>query len=126
MKQVLLAAALALAPLAAYAQTPAPAPKPDMALLPREVVMGLLQRLQSIGDLHPELITATVQQAAQAAMACLNDNPVGGRLVRQGPDQCPVVTEALAAQEKELADAKAAASKPEPAPAAAAPPTKPK
>jgi hypothetical protein len=118
MKQVLLAAALALAPLAAYAQTPAPAPKPDMILLPRESVAAVVQQMQAIGTLSPELMKPAVLQDLRQMVACANDNPVDGRLVRQGPDQCQPVTDALKARDdeiaglnKQVADARAATDK---------------
>ena len=108
----LIIAALLLAPFAAQAQQPAP--KSDMALLPRAAVEATIRIAQAIATLHPDLATPTVQEAFGALAACLADNPVNGRLTRQGQDQCPAVTEALAAQDKAMADARKAAA---PAPA---------
>ena len=49
-------------------------------------------------------------------MACIGDNPVDGVVQRNGPVQCQVVTEALAAlpkaADKAKADAKPAAAGP--------------
>lgn len=118
MKQVLLAAALALAPVVAFAQAPAPPPKPDMILLPRESVAAVVQQFQAIGTISPELMKPAVVQTFQQMVACANDNPVQGKLMRVGPDQCPSVTDALkerddqiAALNKQIADAKTAQDK---------------
>ncbi len=105
----LILSALLLAPLAAQAQQ-----KPDMALLPRAAVEAAIRDAQAIATLHPDLATPAVQEAFGALAACLADNPVQGRLTRQGQDQCPAVTEALAAQEKALADARKAVTKTDP------------
>ncbi|MDA8251078.1 MAG: hypothetical protein M0Z28_18170 [Rhodospirillales bacterium] len=110
--------ALLLAPLAAQAQQP-PA-KPDMALLPRAAVEAAIRDVQAIATLHPDLATPAVQEVFGALAACLADNPVQGRLTRQGTDQCPAVTESLAAQ-KALADARKPAEKPAPHAQAAEP-----
>ena len=110
--------ALLLAPLAAQAQQP---PKPDMALLPRAAVEAAIRDVQAIVTLHPDLATPAVQEAFGALATCLAANPVNGRLTRQGQDQCPAVTEALAAQDKALADARKPAEKPAPHAQAAEP-----
>ncbi len=102
----LILSTLLLAPLAAQAQQP---PKPDMALLPRAAVEAAIRDAQAIATLHPDLATPAVQEAFGALAACLADNPVNGRMERRGADQCPAVTEALAAQDKALADARKAA-----------------
>ena len=107
----LILSALLLAPLAAQAQQPQ---KPEMALLPRAAVESAIRDVQAIVTLHPDLATPAVQEAFGALAACLADNPQNGRLERRGQDQCPAVTEALAAQDKALADARKAAA---PAPA---------
>ena len=106
----LILAALLLAPLAAQAQQPPP--KSEMALLPRAAVEATIRIAQAIATLHPDLATPAVLEAFGALAACLADNPVNGHLTRQGQDQCPAVTEALAAQDKALADARKAAEKP--------------
>ena len=100
--------------LAVPAMAQQPAPKPDMALLPRAAVEAAIRDALAIATLHPDLATPAVQEAFGALAACLADNPVNGRLTRQGQDQCPTVTEALAAQDKAMADARKAAA---PAPA---------
>lgn len=106
---------LLLLPLAAHAQ---PAPQqPEMVLLPRQLAETAAQWISA-----PDATTAV--RIFAALQACLADNPQGGRLTRQGQDQCPAVTAALAARDKELADAKAAAAKSAEAPKAAEP-TKP-
>lgn len=123
MKKTLLAAVIAIAPMSAWAQAPQPAApqapaKLDMIVVPREVLADLVRQFQAIGTLSPELMKPAAVQALQQIVACANDNPVDGRQVRQGPDQCVPVTEALQARaaeiaglQKEVADAKAAADK---------------
>ena len=90
----LILAALLLAPLAAQAQQP----KPDMVLLPRTLAEAAAQWMQ-----QPDPTSAIRIYAA--LLACLADNPVNGRVVRQGADQCPAVTAALAERDKALAGA---------------------
>lgn len=102
MRHLTLAAAL-LAVAPAFAQPPPAAP--EMVLLPRILAETAAQWIGA-----PDATTAV--RVFAALQACLADNPQGGRLVRQGQDQCPAVTAALAARDKELADAKAAAAKP--------------
>ena len=98
-----LALALSLLPTIAFAQ-PAP-PAPDIVLLPRAVAETAAQWIA-----QPNAGNAV--QLYAALIACINDNPVGGVVRHIGQDQCPVVTEALAAQDKLKA-----ADKPTPAPA---------
>ena len=105
MKRLILAAAV-LSAAPALAQQP---PKPDMALLPRAAVEAAIRDAQAIATLHPDLATPAVQEAFGALAACLADNPQNGRLTRQGADQCPAVTAALAAQAKRDAPAEPAA-----------------
>ena len=83
-----------------------------MATVPRAAVVAVMNTMQAIAVLHPDLATPAVEQAFAMLGACVADNPVNGMLRRQGADQCPAVTEALAAQAKELADAKKAAAQP--------------
>ncbi len=108
-----LAIALTLAPLAAQAQQPAP----EMAVVPFAAVENAILDVQAIVRLHPELATPALAQHFGALSACLADNPRNGRVMRQGADECPAVTEALAARDRALA----AKQKP----AADKPPTKP-
>ena len=113
MKQALPLAAL-LFPIAALAQTAAPPPpKPDLVLIPRQVVMGMAQSIQGVSIVRPEIATPTVLAPFRAAMACVADNPEDGRIMRQGQDECPEVTAALAERDKQIADAKAAQTKAE-------------
>ena len=107
MRAFAFAAAMTVA-VPAFAQTPPP-PPPEMVLLPRATVEAMLYDVQAIARLRPELATPAVEQTFGTLSACLADNPVAGRLTRQGQDQCQAVTDALAAQDKALADAKAAA-----------------
>jgi len=95
---VLAAALMAAAPFAAQAQ-PQP-PKPEMVLLPRQVAEAAAQWIA-----QPNAGNAV--QLYAALTACIADNPHGGVTTHMGADQCAAVTEALAAQAKELADAKA-------------------
>lgn len=103
--------------LAVPAMAQQPAPKPEMALLPRAAVEAAIRDVQAIATLHPDLATPAVQEAFGALAACLADNPVGGHLVRQGADQCPAVTAALAGRDRALAAKKAAEPKKPDAPA---------
>ncbi len=119
MRNLTLATILATMALPALAQQPPP--KPEMALLPRGAVEAAIRDVQAIATLHPDLATPAVEQAFGALAACLADNPVNGRLTRQGQDQCPAVTEALAERDKALADAQKAV-KPAPAPKPIDPP----
>lgn len=95
-------AALLLAPLAAQAQQP---PQPDVVLLPRDVVESVREWMFAP---NPQ----TAIRLFAALNACIADNPVNGHIMRQGQDQCPAVTAALAERDKELADARKAAEKP--------------
>ncbi len=108
MRYIILATLL-IAPLAAQAQQP-PQP-PDMVLLPRQIAESAMQWISTPDPTTAVRLYATLQ-------ACLADNPQNGRVTRQGPDLCQAVTAALAARDKELADAKATA-------ATSAAPTKP-
>ena len=94
----LIAAALLLAPFAAYAQ-PAPI---DMVLMPRALVEDAANWVKAPDPRSAVLIWMSL-------VACINDNPHNGPNVRVGADQCPAVTQAIAARDKELADLKAAA-----------------
>lgn len=106
MKYFLLAALLL--PAAALAQ---PAHTgPDIVLLPRAAVEAAIRDAQAIVVLHPDLATPTVQESFGALGACLADNPVGGVVRRQGPDQCPIVTRALAERAKATGTPKPASS----------------
>lgn len=97
---------LSLVPTLAFAQAPAPqSPQPDVVLLPRQLVENTVRWI-----VVPNATDAV--QLFLMLQACVADNPVGGVMRRSGPDQCPVVTQALAAQSQELADAKKAAAKP--------------
>lgn len=98
MRSLILASLLATLALPAVAQQPVP--QPEMVLLPRAAVEAAIRDAQAIATLHPDLATPAVQEAFGALAACLADNPVNGRLVRQGADQCPAVTAALAEREK--------------------------
>lgn len=103
---------LSLVPTLAFAQPPTPpvpqapqAPQPDMVLLPRQLVETAAQWIAV-----PSATDAV--QLFLMLQACVADNPAGGVIRHNGPDQCPAVTQALAAQSRELADANKAAAKP--------------
>ena len=100
MRALILAFALLL-PIAAHAQQPTI----EMVLVPRGIAETALSWIMA-----PNANNAV--QLYAALQACIADNPHGGVTRRSGPDQCPAVTEALAAQEKALADATRAASPP--------------
>jgi len=98
--------ALSLVPTLAVAQAPAmQSPQPDMVLLPRWLAETAAQWIAA-----PNATDAV--QLFIALQACLADNPIAGVTHREGPDQCPAVTRALAAQAQGLADAKKPAAKP--------------
>src|SRR6185312_11029033 len=101
MRRLILAAFL-VAPFAAQAQQQPQ--KPEMVLLPRQVAEAAAQWIA-----QPNAGNAVQLYAAMTA--CIADNPSSGVVRHVGPDQCPAVTEALAAREKELADAKKAEPK---------------
>jgi hypothetical protein len=97
---------LSLVPTLAFAQASAPQPpQPDLILLPRQLAESAMQWIAAPNATDAVQLFALLQ-------ACLADNPVGGLVRRSGPDQCPQVTQALAAQSRGLADAKKAAAKP--------------
>jgi len=96
----------------AWADEPAPPqpaqPPPDLVLLPRALAVAPLQLLQAIVTLHPQAVDqAVITQLWQEMTACLKDNPTNGVVTRQGQDQCPQVTEALAKQGEKQPDKKA-------------------
>lgn len=102
MRQVLLALAFCCVAGAAGAQEQ----KPDVVLLPREVAQAALDWIATPNPMMAVRLYSTLQ-------ACLQDNPHNGATMRMGGDQCPVVSEAIAARAKEvenlqkqLADAK--------------------
>ena len=81
----------------ALAQAPATTPQPpEMVLMPRAQIEAMLNWMA-----QPDPTTAI--RLASVVTACLANNPQGGVVRRSGPDQCPVVTEALAAA-KQVAD----------------------
>jgi hypothetical protein len=98
--------AIFLLPVTAVAQTlqggaaPATQEAPDMILVPRGIAEGALAWIA-----RPDPLTAV--QLYATLSACIRDNPHGGVTIKMGPDQCPVVTAALAAQA--TANTKAAA-----------------
>jgi hypothetical protein len=97
---------LSLVPTLAFAQAPASqSPQPDVVLLPRQLVENTVRWIAV-----PNATDAV--QLFLFLQACIVDNPVSGVVRRSGPDQCPEVTQALAAQSQGLADAKKAAAKP--------------
>ena len=82
----------------ALAQAPATTPQPpEMVLMPRAQIEAMLNWMA-----QPDPTTAI--RLASVVTACLANNPQGGVVRRSGPDQCPVVTEALAARDKQIAD----------------------
>lgn len=99
MKQVFLAAILALAPSFAVAQA-SPPPAVEMVLIPQPLAQAALNWIVS-----PNADSAV--KVFLALGACLNDNLQGGVLRRIGPDQCEDVTRAIEARNKETADDKA-------------------
>jgi hypothetical protein len=107
--------ALLFIPTLAFAQTAQQSPQPapvaaasplsDVVLMPRGFVPLIEQAI-----LHPHSAdVGDILTLVQELDACVANNPVGGVTRRDGPDRCPVVTEALAAQAQELANAKKAA-----------------
>jgi hypothetical protein len=88
-------AALFLAAPALAAEAPA-----EMVTIPRDVAEAAAAQIR-----HPNPINNI--DTLVLLQACMADNPQGGRLVRQGADQCPSVTDVLAAHDKVLADAQA-------------------
>jgi hypothetical protein len=108
--------AISLVPTFAFAQAPAQPQQPAPDLLAAEMVLmpRALIPLMEQAILHPHNVdTGDVISLMQQLEACVADNPVNGVVRGNGPDRCPMVTQALAAQAQELADAKkAAAAKP--------------
>ena len=101
---------LAFAQAAAQPPQPAPAspvaPSSEMVLIPRALISPIEQAI-----LHPHNVdVGDVIALMQQLEACVADNPMTGVARRNGPDQCPPVTQALSAQAQELADAKKAAA----------------
>lgn len=82
-------------PAAAVAEQPLP--KPDVVIIPRVAVQAAMNWIAT-----PDPTNAV--RLYSALQACLQDNPIDGRVSRMGPDQCPEVTEAIAARDKEIAD----------------------
>lgn len=74
-------------PVSAVAQQP-----PEMALMPRQLV-----EMAAGWIAHPDATTAV--QLYAGLQACLADNPTNGVVRRTGVDECPVVTQALAARD---------------------------
>ena len=98
MKLATAALPLLLAAGHALAQAPATTPQPpEMVLMPRAQIEAVLNWMA-----QPDPTTAI--RLASVVTACLANNPQGGVVRRSGPDQCPVVTEALAARDKQIAD----------------------
>lgn len=92
MKRIVLMAGLLLA-FPALAQSPAA----DMVMLPRNVAIAAMNWIT-----QPDATIAVKLYAALSA--CIQDNPQNGHLMRIGEDQCPEVTAALAARDKEITD----------------------
>ena len=84
-------------PCVALAQQPGT--PPEMVLLPRPLAEQALAWIAT-----PNPTNAVMLYASFAA--CLNDNPHNGVATRSGQDQCQMVTDALAARDKEIADLK--------------------
>lgn len=78
----------------ALAQQP---PATEMVLLPRAVAEAAAQWIAA-----PNAGNAV--QLYASLTACIADNPQGGVVRHGGQDQCSTVTEALAAQAKQVAD----------------------
>lgn len=89
----------------------------EMVLLPRPIAEKALEWIAA-----PNANNAVMLYASFAA--CLNDNPHNGVTARSGQDQCPAVSDAVAAREKEIADLKKQISDMKPAPVASAEPGK--
>lgn len=90
---------VAMAVVAVPAAAQQSLPKPDVVLLPRDVAQSAMAWIAT-----PDPTVAV--RLFSALQACVGNNPQDGRVVRQGQDQCPVVTEALAARDKEIEDLK--------------------
>lgn len=92
----ILAAMLIATP--ALAQT---APQiPEMVLMPRWLADNAANQIH-----HPD--PRTNIDTLVLIQACEADNPQDGKITRMGEDQCPWVTNALAARDKALSDAQA-------------------
>lgn len=72
---------------------------PEMVLLPRNLAQAAVQWMA-----QPDPTIAVNLHAL--LFACIQDNPTGGSTVHTGQDQCPAVTSALAARDKEISDLK--------------------
>lgn len=101
-----------LAPTTSFAQSvsarpeeAAAAPPVEMVLLPRSIAEDALQWIRRPDIKRHIDLYATL-------MACINDNPHGGQVVRVGPDQCLPVTQALAEANKKPAAAAGAMNHP--------------
>ena len=93
------------------ASDPAPAENPpnapqkqqiEMLLLPSVLVHNLMNTINAITILHPELETPIIEQMFGVLNACISDNPVNGIVRRMGPDQCQAVTDALTKEETDM------------------------
>ena len=93
MKHWAFAAALSLTPIIVSAQEQ----KPDVVLIPRDVAQMALNWIAA-----PDPTVAV--RLYSALQACIQDNPHNGAVSRMGSDQCPVVTQAIEARTKEIAD----------------------
>jgi hypothetical protein len=95
------------------ARTPAASAPPATAvsetvLIPSALVPPIMQAI-----LHPHSVdVGDILTLVQQLEACVADNPVDGAVRRNGPDQCPVVTQALAAQTSANAKKPTASGKP--------------
>lgn len=76
---------------------------PEMVTIPRDVAQAAANQIH-----HPDPMNNV--DVLVVLQSCMADNPVGGRLVRMGPDQCSSVTDALGARDKALSDAQATIS----------------
>jgi hypothetical protein len=125
MKRLAFAACVMLLATPALADPSPPPPQPgqppqppvEMVMLPRPVAEQALQWLAAPNPNNAVMLYATFS-------ACLNDNPKGGVAMRMGQDQCPTVSDALAARDKEIADLKKQIADLKPAPVASAEPGK--
>lgn len=93
MRQGFFAVALLLAPWVAAAQQKSP----EMVLIPLPVAEAVANWIVA-----PDATNAV--RLFSALQACIKNNPIGGVTTRIGPDQCPEVTEAIAARGKQIAD----------------------
>ena len=83
-----------------FLATPAMAQQPpEMVLIPRPVAEQALQWIAT-----PNAANAVMLYAAFSA--CMRNNPHQGVTTRAGGDDCPTVTDAIAARDKEIADLK--------------------